>query len=323
MTTHRSGRRAVIDLGSATINLLVADVVRRGKKIRLNRVRTDSILTELGRCLAETGGVGARRAALGDGIARFLVGAHDASSIVVVGTAALRTAPDGPAVVADLEHHHRITIRLLAERREAELGVLGCAGDIAAEGRSLFVDMGGGSTQIVHLVDGAIASNDSLDLGASVLAAALSDPIGEDGWRELQARVARAVGALPARARGAPAEALSVGGTARRLASLAGGRSRARQDNLDRPAIEATLRELLRTDAAAFARRHDDDPARVRLLAPGALLLGAVLDRYDLGSTRVSPHGLREGVLLAALADPDAWWLEGGDRPHQPGRPLG
>ena len=83
VTTHRSGRRAVIDLGSATINLLVADVVRRGKKIRLNRVRTDSILVELGRCLAETGGVGAGREALSDGMAGFLVGAYNASSVVV------------------------------------------------------------------------------------------------------------------------------------------------------------------------------------------------------------------------------------------------
>jgi exopolyphosphatase / guanosine-5'-triphosphate,3'-diphosphate pyrophosphatase len=313
VTTHRSGRRAVIDLGSATINLLVADVVRRGKKIRLNRVRTDSALVELGRCLAETGGVGACKAALGDGIARFLVGAHDASVLVVVGTAALRTAPDGPAVIAEIEHQYRITIRLLAERREAELGVLGCAADIPTEGPSLFVDMGGGSTQIVHLRDGAIGSSDSLPLGVSVLAAALSDPIDEDGWRALEERVARVVDTLPTRGQPGPADALSVGGTARRLASLAGGRSRSHGDaTLQRAAISKTLAELLRTDASAFARRHDDDPARIRLLAPGALLLGAILDRYDLASTRVSPHGLREGVLLAALADPEGWWLEPG-----------
>lgn len=311
MTTHRSGRRAVIDLGSATINLLVADVVRRGKTLRLNRVRTDSVLVELGRCLAETGGVGARKAALGDGIARFLVGAHDASVLVVVGTAALRTARDGPAVVAEIERQYRISIRLLAERREAELGVLGCATDISKDRPSLFVDMGGGSTQVVHLTDGAIASNDSLPLGASLMAAALSDPIDEAGWRALEERVSLAVGSLPPGGGTPPAEALSVGGTARRLAAIAAGRSRDHGDAvLGRGAIAMTLGELLRTDAAAFARRHDDDPARVRMLAPGALLLGAVLDRYDLASTRVSPHGLREGVLLAALADPEGWWLE-------------
>lgn len=317
VTTHRSGRRAVIDLGSATINLLVADVVRRGKKIRLNRVRTDSILVELARCLAETGGIGGAREALGDGIARFLVGAYDASSIVVVGTAALRTAPDGPQVVADLERQYRITIRLLDERREAELGVLGCASDIRPDGPSLFVDLGGGSTQIVHLADGAIVANDSLHLGSSLLAAALSDPIDEDGWHALEARVAHAVDALPERRGFEPHDALSVGGTARRLASIAGGRSRGQADAvLERPAIAKILGELLRTDAGAYARRHDDDPARVRMLAPGALLLGAILDRYGLASTRVSPQGLREGVLLAALADPEGWWLERAARPE-------
>jgi exopolyphosphatase/guanosine-5'-triphosphate,3'-diphosphate pyrophosphatase len=312
VTTHRSGRRAVIDLGSATINLLVADVVHRGKKIHLRRVRTESVLVELGRCLVETGGVEARSAALGDGIARFLAGAHDARPIVVVATAALRTAPDGPAVVADLDRRYGIEIRLLAERREAELGVLGCAADVAPAGRSLFVDMGGGSTQVVHLTDEALVSNDSVTLGASVMAAALSDPIGEDGWRALEARVARAVASLPPPDPADPvADALTVGGTARRLASLAAGGARSQGDAvLPRTAIDRIMAELLRTDAASFARRHDDDPARVRLLAPGALLLGAILDRYGLSSTRVSPHGLREGVLLASLADPDGWWQE-------------
>ncbi len=314
MTTHRSGRRAVIDLGSATINLLVADVVRRGRKIRLNRVRTDSVLIELGRCLAETGGVGAARTALGDGIARFLVGAHDASTISVVGTAALRAAPDGPAVVADLEHQYRIAIRVLTDEQEAHLGVLGCADDIAALGPSLFVDLGGGSTQVVHLHDGTPRSTRSLAVGSSVLAAAVADPIDEDGWRALEARVDAVVATLPDPPHERPGMALTVGGTARRLASLAEGPGRGHGDAvLERDAISKTIASLLRTDAGAFARRHDDDPARIRLLAPGGLLLGAILDRYGLASTRVSPHGLREGVLLAALADPEAWWLESGD----------
>ncbi|MEA2631573.1 MAG: exopolyphosphatase / guanosine-5-triphosphate,3-diphosphate pyrophosphatase [Chloroflexota bacterium] len=308
MTTHRSGRRAVIDLGSATINLLVADVVRRGKKVRLNRVRTDSVLIELGRCLAETGGVGAARSALGDGIARFLVGAHDASVVSVVGTAALRTAPDGPAVLAELEHQYRLTIHLLEDVREAQLGVLGCGDDIATLAPSLFVDLGGGSTQVVHLRDGAIGSVATLGVGASVLAAALTDPIGEDDWRALEERVAAVVATLPAAI--GPGGALTVGGTARRLATLTDTRGRGHGDPvLERAAIEKILAALLKTDAAAFARRHDDDPARIRLLAPGGLLLGAILDRYGLASTRVSPQGLREGVLLAALADPDGWWL--------------
>jgi exopolyphosphatase/guanosine-5'-triphosphate,3'-diphosphate pyrophosphatase len=309
VSTHRSGRRAVIDLGSATINLLVADVVRRGKKVRLNRVRTDSVLIELGRCLAETSGVAAARSTLGDGIARFLVGAHDASVVSVVGTAALRSASDGPAVIAELERQYRITIRLLDDVREAQLGVLGCSDDIATLAPSLFVDLGGGSTQVVRLRDGAIASVSSLAIGASVLAAALTDPIDEDGWKALQERIAAVVATLPTGG-DEPGGALTVGGTARRLASLAEAGSRRGGDaTLERAAIATVLATLLKTDAAAFARRHDDDPARIRLLAPGGLLLGAILDRYGLTSTRVSPHGLREGVLLAALADPDGWWL--------------
>lgn len=277
--------------------------------MRLNRVRTDSVLIELGRCVAETGGVGAARSALGDGIARFLVGAHDASVVSVVGTAALRAAPDGPAVIAELEHQYRITIRLLDDVREAQLGVLGCADDIAALGSSLFVDLGGGSTQVVQLHDGAIGSISSLAIGASVLAAGLADPIDEDGWQALEERVAGMVATLPA-AGDDPGGALTVGGTARRLASLAEARPRGGGDaTLERGAIGKIITTLLKTDAAAFARRHDDDPARIRLLAPGGLLLGAILDRYGLASTRVSPHGLREGVLLAALADPDGWWL--------------
>ena len=118
----------------------------------------------------------------------------------------------------------------------------------------------------------------------------------------------------PAGSAGAGSGRRARGGWHRAAAGLAaaarGGRGARSDGVLDRGAIARVLGDLLRTDAAAFARRHDDDPARVRMLAPGALLLGAILDRYGLASTRVSPHGLREGVLLAALADPDGWWFE-------------
>ena len=54
---------------------------------------------------------------------------------------------------------------------------------------------------------------------------------------------------------------------------------------------------------------------RVALLAPGVLILGAILRHYGLTGFRVLEAGVREGMIRAAAADPAGWWL---DPPGQP-----
>ena len=176
--------------------------------------------------------------------------------------------------------------------------------------------MGGGSTQIVHLADGAIARRTTrCSVGSSLLAAALSDPIDEDGWRALEARVGHAVDAAAGTTIGFdPDDALSVGGTARRLASIAGGRCarpRATPCSSARRSRRSSA-SCCATDAGAYARRHDDDPARVRMLAPGALLLGAILDRYGLACDPGQPAG---ACARASCSRPSPTPKAGGSTP--------
>jgi hypothetical protein len=74
--------------------------------------------------------------------------------------------------------------------------------------------------------------------------------------------------------------------------------------------LDALSRDLLLVPTRTLARKSGEDPRRIRLLGPRALIIAAVLQRFGLGECTVVPAGVRDGMVLAAAAAPDAWWQE-------------
>jgi hypothetical protein len=66
--------------------------------------------------------------------------------------------------------------------------------------------------------------------------------------------------------------------------------------------------ELLNaTPSKEIAQRYQQHPERARILLAGALIIHEGMKRLGLDEIRVSPHGLREGVLLARERYGDNW----------------
>jgi exopolyphosphatase/pppGpp-phosphohydrolase len=130
-------------------------------------------------------------------------------------------------------------------------------------------------------------------------------------------RIGSVLGGAPI---GRPTRLFATGGTAHNLAGLDRNRKGHPAavplsiDDLDR----MTAR-LLRSPAAKIARASGEDPRRVALLAPGALILGAIAQHYGLDAMTVLPEGVRDGMILAAARDPDGWWLDQPKPAMQPG----
>ena len=83
-----------------------------------------------------------------------------------------------------------------------------------------------------------------------------------------------------------------------------------------RASLTVTLAQLEKTAAALLARPSARigadtgiEPGRVALLAPGVLILAAILRHYQLAEFHVLAAGVREGMIRAAALDPDGWWL--------------
>jgi exopolyphosphatase / guanosine-5'-triphosphate,3'-diphosphate pyrophosphatase len=315
-------RWAALDIGSDTVHLLVADI-RRGQagRIAVRQVAQRSILLELGREVATRGRFGrASTEALHAAVHRFVAVAqrYDAR-LIVSATEAAREAANGAAVLSDLQRLTGTTPRILSGQREAALGFLAVRGVLPASGVHLLVDSGGASTETSLATGRHLTASASLPVGAALLAASVpGDPPRPLPWALAAIRIAGTLGAAPV---GRPSRMYATGGTAHNLAGLDGDRKgHPAAVPLSVAELDKMTARLLRAPAAKIARGSGEDPRRVALLAPGALILGAIAQHYGLDAMTVVPEGVRDGMLIAAALNPDTWWQDGA-RPAVPSAP--
>ena len=163
-------RYGVIDIGSNSIRMVVFEGLRRVPLPMFN----ERILCGLGSNLHDTGRLdpqGVEQALLN--IERFgvLLRSMGVARFDAIATAAVRDAEDGAEFVAEVEGRCGFRVRVLSGAEEAEMAALGVlSGSPEADG--VMGDLGGGSLELVHLVDGAIAEQATLPLGPLNLFAA-------------------------------------------------------------------------------------------------------------------------------------------------------
>jgi exopolyphosphatase/guanosine-5'-triphosphate,3'-diphosphate pyrophosphatase len=303
-------RIAAIDIGSDTVHVLIADVSGSPDGPLVSRVGQRGELVELGRRIATTGQVGKRSTTrLEASLLRCLdFGRRKSDRVVIGATEALRRATDGPALVERLSREAGEPVRVLSGAREAALGLAGVIHRLDPTGSQLLIDSGGASTELT-LTDGhrAVASA-SLPVGAALLGAELrGDPPEALSWALSGARIGTALSLAPA---GKPTRAWATGGSAHNLAGLERAKSRSGDRRLTRAELSTLASRLLAEPARKLARASGEDPARVKILPPGVLIIAAILAHFGLDELTVVPEGLRDGMVAAAFELGDAWWQD-------------
>lgn len=281
---------ACIDIGSNTTRLLVA----RAEDGQLREILQQRAFTRLG----ARGGISPEKVEIcTDAVATQLRVAREcgAEHVRVVGTHAIRQAPNKDELIGAVERATGMTIEVLTGDEEARYAFLGAThtlghlplGDVGV------VDVGGGSTEIVvGTLSEGVTWAESFRVGSGYLADHYlrSDPPALDELENLRRHVQGVFEGLEVPR---PRVAYAVGGSATSLRRLVGA-------VLDHESLTRGIRLLGERPAAEIAQEFELHPERVRLLPAGMLLLDAVADLLGV-ELRVAKGGLREGVLLAEL----------------------
>ncbi len=294
-------RVAAVDLGTNTTRLLVADV----DEGRIGEVVRRETITRMGEAVDRRGillptAIARVRNVLVD--FRREAEGLGAERVLAVGTSAIRDAENGEAFLGEIEWSYGFTTRLLTGEEEAETMLRGVTSDRPLEARTLVVDIGGGSTELVVAGPGGIETAVSTEAGSVRLTERflLSDP---PGRVELDACAAYVRSLLPPLSVGS---AIGVAGTVTTAASIAqGGIGAVHDRRLTRGSVQATRDRLAALPLAERERVPGLAPARAPVIVAGLVVLREILDRYQLLELTVSERDLLHGAALAAAELPE------------------
>ena len=290
-------RVAVIDVGSNTVRLLVAEASQTG----LTALRQRRERIGLGADVEASGRISAaklKEAAACAGAFAAEARALGCARVEVIATSPGRQAENAGRLVRALAAAAKAPVQILSPEDEAELaydGALAWAGRRA--GSVAVCDVGGGSTQVaVGTSQGAVWIR-SVDIGSLRLTARLleGDPPGKKAIAAAQADLRKEFdGFSPP----LPQSALAVGGSARALTKLVG-------RTLGDEELSFAVRTLRKQPASEVAKAFGIDRCRVRTLTAGVLILAEVQQRLAV-PLEVAGGGLREGCALSLLAEATA-----------------
>ena len=282
-------RVAVIDIGSNTARLLVADVAETVEPVRAERAYL-GLAADILRHGAVSPGKLEDAATVAGRYAR-LAARLDADAVAAVVTAPGRQGRASTQLVAALGKAVGSPVRVLTAEEEGRFAFVGATERLEPDGGIVAVcDVGGGSTELVVgtvlLGPAWVRSADigSLRLTRVCLNADRAGTKAVDRARQIVARELEEFDAPQADV------ALAVGGSARAAAKIAGRR-------LGREELEDVITIASRTPPAKLARAFGFDAARAETVLAGAIILSAVAERLD-APLRLGQGGLREGIAL-------------------------
>ena len=299
---------AVVDLGTNSTRLLITRLVGG----RLEELRRESTVTSLGSGVDLTG------ALTGDAIDRTCEAVDSYREIwdqagvrrvFASATSAARDASNGAAFVAEVRERFAIDARVLSGEEEAELVFRGATAGRPAEPKTLVIDIGGGSTEIV------VGDSDGTEFHASMQMGVLrhserhlsSDPPSPEELENLANEIRATIDSVTGNSRSIAVErAIAVAGTPAALAAIERGESNPSRDEihgatLGLVAIQRSLSELSAMTHAERAEVPGLRPDRAPFILAGTVILIQVMRAFEVEEVEVSETDLMHGLALEAL----------------------
>ncbi|HWL76707.1 Ppx/GppA phosphatase family protein [Microbacterium sp.] len=300
-------RLGVLDIGSNTVHLLVADVRPGGRPLATTSRRS---VLRLMRYLQPDGsisqeGVDALVSATTE--ARKVAASENVDELLATATSAVREATNGAEVIARIEEALGQPLQVLGGETEARFTFLAVRRWFGwAAGQLLLFDIGGGSLELAAGADELPDAAASVPLGAGRMTVQFlpDDPPGEEAVERLRAHATATLAPVAAEFRELPRPQHVVGSSKaiRSLAKLVGysvsGWTGIDRWRLPREALGSWIPRLARIPASARQELPGITADRTFQIVAAAVVLHTAMAALDVGELDVSPWALREGVLL-------------------------
>jgi exopolyphosphatase/guanosine-5'-triphosphate,3'-diphosphate pyrophosphatase len=304
-------RVAVIDIGTNSTRLLIADVEGEG----VEEVERRTTVTNMGRGVDHSGSICSEAVedvctVIADYKARYEE--MGAERVIAIATSAVRDAVNGGAFIAELRERFGLDARLLTGEEEAHLTYLGATAHRPTEDPTLVFDIGGGSTELIVGTGREVGFHTSLPAGTIRQSERhlTSDPPDphelEDLAADIRNQVDRAIAAHPG---ASPTHAIAVAGTPTSLAAIDQGLEpydpgRVHGYRLGMRPIQRMLSRLSSLPLAERLRVPGLHPGRAPTIVAGTVILVQVMRAFGMQEIEVSELDILHGSALSAALAP-------------------
>ena len=302
-------RVAVIDIGTNSTRLLVADVSdgRAGEIERRTRV------TRLGRGVDHSGHLASEAIeAVCETVGEYVgvINGLGVQRTSVIATSAVRDAENGQAFVAELRERFNLDAEILDGELEATTTYLGTTSERSGDEVLLVADIGGGSTELIIGRGREPLFHRSLQAGVVRHTERLltSDPPSTSDLEALATDIHRLIsGALDGHELPQVDRTIAVAGTPASLVAID-----LELEPYDPEVVEGHVLEmstvqrwLSRLSALPLEQRKEVPglhPDRARAIVAGLVILIEIMRAFDLSEVEVSEHDILYGGAIRAAA---------------------
>ena len=308
-------RVGFVDLGSNSSRLTVVEFDRRGRVTVLNRVKSMVRLGERAFETKELQPEAMQRALSCLKDFAQVCRSYGVTEVVAVGTAALRVAKNSLDFVRLVKEKTGIDLQVISGDEEARLIRVGIWDSLPkTKDAFLFIDIGGGSTEVSVSSREKISFLESLNIGCVMMTDAFrgnaQGKISSGVFNKMQQKAMEKIQhALKGIKHTSYSAAIASSGTAQALLTLAqakfgengGFELKPQGIELKRAQIAALAKSLSQMTAAQRERLPGLSPSRAQVIVGGAAILLTILQALDLPCVYITPNNLQDGQVVDYL----------------------
>jgi exopolyphosphatase/guanosine-5'-triphosphate,3'-diphosphate pyrophosphatase len=216
-----------------------------------------------------------------------LVSVFKISEYRAAATSAMRESINGPDIIANIENDTGVKIEIIDGAEEARIlyeSVFN-TGKITANESYMFIDVGGGSTEINFFINGERKAWNSFDLGSVRLFSGIQDPAARNNMEQFIEKHAKELN---------PRYAVGTGGNINKLYKLCGGKN---WRMLRRKELKQKINFLKQYSTVEMVNNFDIKSDRADVIIPGGSIYVQAMKVAGIKKMIVPKVGLADGLI--------------------------
>ena len=289
----------IIDLGSNSIRLNVYECKDQNARLLFSKKETAGIISYVKKSVLSEEGIGLLCKVLHS--FKTLLGSVDIANYCVFSTASLRNLKNREDVLHIVKKETGITIDVLSGETEGKLSFFGATMHIAQQ-EGLYIDLGGGSCELVYFKDKTIFQVFSIPIGSlSMFNRYISKILPKEGeQRAIRQRVQKELDAnIPNHFPRVIPFLCGAGGSIRAIVSIMEALDIKDRKDEEFPCetLDTMYADYKHTPREVCHTILRTKPDRIHTLLPGLFIVSEIARYFHCETMQVSGYGVREGYL--------------------------